>query len=91
MAIKLLHLRINFTENTRPIALDSALDKSVLNQFRVPFRITPSQRGRDGPVILIRGDLNSNGETGEWHGMHGFVARLLQAKVAGAREAGLKK
>jgi len=42
MAMKLLQLRVRFTENTKPVAPESELDKSILNQFKVPFRIAPA-------------------------------------------------
>ena len=80
--MKLLKLRVEFRENTRPIGEESALDKSILNQFRVPIRFAPKKAGQEGQVILLRGDANSNSETGEWHGTHGLVNRFLKMPVA---------
>ena len=79
--MKLLKLRIQFRENTRPLAEESSLEKSVLNQFKVPFRLSPQQDEKEGMIILLRGDNNANAETGEWHGTHGFVARFLNKPV----------
>ena len=84
--MKLLKLRVEFRENTLPISNNSQFDASVLNHFKVPFRVKPYQKSgqSEEKVILLKGDKNTNLDNSQWHAFPGFVARLLQAgtKVA---------
>lgn len=52
-----------------------------MNQFKVPFRLAPTQSEVEGKILLLRGDQNSNTDTGEWYAMHGFVTRFLNKPV----------
>ena len=56
--MKLLKLRVEFKENTKPLEEASMLDKSILNQFNVPFRLTGKST-----IILLKGDKNMNRDT----------------------------
>lgn len=72
--MKLLQLRVEFIENVRPLAENPETDKSILNQFKVPIRLSG-----DGKVIILTGEHNVNRDTEQWHGLHGFTIRMLQS------------
>lgn len=62
IAIKLLSLRYEFKENSKPIDEESASpNKDLLNQFKVPFRFPSRDLTEDlGSVILLTGEKNMN-------------------------------
>ena len=60
--MKLLKLRVEFYEDTRPIVEDSKMDASILNQFKVPFRVIVPSSG-ESKVFLLKGNKNMNLDT----------------------------
>ena len=62
IAMKLLKLRVEFYEDTRPIVEGSKLDASILNQFKVPFRVIAPSSG-ENKVFLLKGNKNMNLDT----------------------------
>ena len=52
--------------------------------------MAPNKRGEDGLVLILRGNLNSNFETHEWHAFHGFPVRFLKKFAASSETMSLK-
>lgn len=93
IAIKLLSLRYEFRENSKPIDENStSKNKDLLNQFKVPFRFPAKDPTEDlGSVILLTGEKNMNRDTDQWFGFHGFVARMLGREGASSGNMFAKK
>ena len=60
--MKLLKLRVEFYEDARPVVEGSKLDASILNQFKVPFRVVAPGSG-DNKVFQLKGNKNMNLDT----------------------------
>jgi len=80
IAMKLLKLRVQFKEHTHPVVDEDS--SSVLNQFKVPFRLAPKNDQSGGTVIILKGDKNLNMDTQLWHGLHGFGAKMLETGLS---------